>query len=137
MKFGKLNLIVGAVGIVLASIGGIALGMTYNDLYKEGYYMIELSRSLLKAGHTHGQPLAFYNLIFALLIGKVSLSDRSRKIASWSAALAMIMPIGLILRGLTGGAMTFAPVAIFGGLSFVLSAGFLLAGSRRWGEESK
>ncbi len=99
--------------------------------------MIDLSRAFLKAGHTHGQPIAMYNLIFALLIGKVALSDRSRKIASWLAALSMIFPIGMLLRGLTGGAMTFAPVAMFGVICFVASAGFLLAGSRGWSEESK
>ncbi len=130
MKFGRINLIVGAVGIILASAGGAVLGATYNDLYKEGYYMIDLTRALLKAGHSHGQPLAMYNLIFALLIGKVMLSDRSRKVASWAAALSMIMPIGLVLRGLTGGAMTFAPVALFGALCFIVSAIFLVAGSR-------
>ncbi len=130
MKLGRINLIVGAVGIILASVGGAVLGATYNDLYKEGYYMIDLTRALLKAGHSHGQPLAMYNLIFALLIGKVMLSDRSRKVASWAAALSMIMPIGLVLRGLTGGAMTFAPVALFGALCFIVSAIFLVAGSR-------
>ena len=133
MQPGRINLIVGAVGIVLASVGGLALGATYNALYEEGFYMIDLTRSLLKAGHTHGQPLAMYNLIFALLIGRVALSERSRKIASWLAAMSMIMPIGLLLRGLTDGAMTFAPVALLGGLCFAVSAGFLLAGSREWG----
>ncbi len=78
-----------------------------------------------------------YNLIFALLIGKVALSDRSRKIASWTAALSMLFPVGMLFRGLTDGAMTFSPVAMFGGLCLIVSAGFLLAGSRGWGEESK
>ena len=44
-----------------------------------------------------------YNLIFALLINKVVLSDRSRKIASWAAALSMVKPICIMLSGLTGG----------------------------------
>jgi len=137
MKYGKINFVVGALGILLASLGGMMLGATYNDLFKEGYYMIDLSRALFKAAHTHGQPFAMYNLIFALLIGKVSLSTRSRKFASWSAALSMLLPIGMVLRGLTGGAMTFAPIAILGGFSLIVSAGFLLAGSRGWSEESE
>ena len=113
------------------------LGTTFNDLYKEGFYQIELARSFLKAGHTHGQPFAMYNLIFALLIGKVMLSDRSRKIASWSPALSMLIPVGMLLRGLTGGAMTFSPVAMLGGICLRVSAGFLVAGSRGLGEKSK
>ncbi len=130
MQQGRINLIVGALGILLASIGGFLLGATYNDLFKEGFYAIDMVRALLKAGHTHGQPLAMYNLIFAILIGRIALSERSRKIASWSAALSMLLPIGLVLRGLTGGALYFAPIVIFGGLCLMVSAGFLLAGSR-------
>ncbi len=137
MKTGKLNLIVGAVGLLVASLGGMALGMTFNDLFKEGHYQIELVRSFLKAGHTHGQPFAMYNLIFAILIGKVALSDRSKKIASWAAALAMLFPVGMVLRGVTDGAFTFSPVAMFGGVCLMVSAGFLVAGSRGWGDSSE
>ncbi len=130
MQFGRLNLIVGALGLLLASMGGFALGATYGGLYEQGFYAIDLVRSLLKAGHTHGQPLAMYNLIFALLIGRLALSERSRKIASWATALSMLLPIGLILRGLTGGELYFAPIALFGGFCLIVSAGFLLVGSR-------
>lgn len=128
MNYGKINIVAGSVGILLASIGGMMLGLTYNDLFKDGSYMIDLSRAFLKAAHTHGQPLAMYNLIFALLINQVVLSDRSKKIATYAAALSMVMPVGMMLRGLTGGAWTFSPVAMIGVLGFVVSAGFLLAG---------
>ncbi len=37
MKFGKINLVVGAMGILLASIGGMVLGATYSGFFKEGY----------------------------------------------------------------------------------------------------
>ena len=137
MTFGRLNLVVGAIGILLASLGGIMLGATYDSLFKDGHYAIDISRAYLKAGHTHGQPFAMYNLIFATLIGKVSLSDRSRKVASWSAALSMLLPIGMVLRGLTGGSMAFSPVAMIGGVGLVVSTGFLLAGSRGWDSEAK
>ncbi len=70
MNYGKINIVAGSVGILLASIGGMMLGLTYNDLFKDGSYMIDLSRAFLKAAHTHGQPLAMYNLIFALLINQ-------------------------------------------------------------------
>ncbi len=130
MLYGRLNLVVGALGLILASLGGMALGATLESLYEQGFYAIDMVRSLLKAGHTHGQPLAMYNLIFALLIGRVALSEKSRKIASWTAALTMLLPIGLVLRGLTGGAYYFAPMAISGGICLMVSAGYLLAGSR-------
>lgn len=128
MTYGKINIIAGSAGILLASIGGMMLGLTYNDLFKDGSYMIDLSRAFFKAAHTHGQPLAMYNLIFALLINHVVLSDRSKRIASWAAALSIVMPVGMVFRGLTDGAMTFAPVVMIGVVGFVVSAGFLLVG---------
>ncbi len=71
-----------------------------------------------------------YNLIFALLIGRTALSEGKRKLASWAAAASMIMPIGLVLRGLDGGALTFAPVVMVGAFGFIVSAGMLIAGSK-------
>ena len=137
INYGKINIVAGSAGILLASIGGMMLGLTYNDFFKDGSYMIDLSRALLKAAHTHGQPLAMYNLIFALLINQVVLTDRSRKIASWAAVLSLVMPVGMVLRGLTDGAMTFAPVAMIGVLGFFVSAGFLLAGCTGMNENRK
>lgn len=130
MEHGKLNLVVGAVGILFASLGGMALGMFYPDRFAEGPYAIGHAAALIRGGHTHGQPLAMYNLIFAALIGKVVLPDRSRRIASRAAALGMFMPIGLALRGMADASMIFAPVTMIGAIGFMVSAGFLLAGSR-------
>jgi hypothetical protein len=43
--------------------------------------------------------------------------------------LAFIMPLGLVLRGLDGGAMTFAPVVMAGALCFLASAAVLIKGA--------
>ena len=130
MKYGKLNVAVGAIGIVVASLGGIVLGMTYNPLFESGSYVIDLTRALFKAAHTHGQPIAMYNLIFAMLIDRVGLSNNSKRRASLAAALSMLLPLGMVLRGLTDGTMLFSPVAMTGVFALMISAGYLIAGSR-------
>lgn len=131
MEHGKLNLVVGALGILLASVGGMVLGMFYPDRFADGSYAIDHAAALIRGGHTHGQPLAMYNLIFAALIGRVALTDKSRRIASRAAALGMFMPVGLMLRGLADASMMFAPMTMIGVIGFMVSAGYLLAGSRR------
>ncbi len=47
MKYGQINLIVGALGIVLASFGGFALGATYDASFVNGIYAIDLARGLV------------------------------------------------------------------------------------------
>jgi hypothetical protein len=39
------------------------------------------------------------------------------------------MPIGLILRGITDGAMTFAPVVLIGAIFFVGSSAVMIKGA--------
>ncbi len=129
MKYGKLNLTVGAIAILVASLGGIVLGMTYNHLFDSGSYSINLTRALFKAAHTHGQPLALYNLIFAVLVDRVALADISKRRASLAATISMLLPIGMVLRGATNGSMLFSPVAMTGVFALMVSAGYLLVGS--------
>jgi hypothetical protein len=130
MKYGKLNLAIGSIGIIMASLGGIVLGLTYNHLFDSGSYAIDLTRALLKAAHTHGQPIAMYNLIFAMLIDRVALANISKRRASLAAAISMLLPVGMVLRGLTHGSMLFSPVAMVGVFALIISAGYLLSGCR-------
>ena len=45
MKFGKYNLIAGAVGLLLGGMGGLLLGGTFDaQSTKDGYHMLELAR---------------------------------------------------------------------------------------------
>lgn len=129
MSSGRLNIIAGGIGIVLAGLGGFALGFTMDPYFEKGFYAIPLGRVLLKAGHTHGLPIAFYNIIIGSLLDRLALSDKWKKICSIFTILSFIMPIGLLLRGITDGAMTFAPVVLIGSLCFFISALIMVKGA--------
>jgi len=137
MKFGRLNIIVGGVIIFLSTIGGFALGFSMSQYFEKGFYAIPLSRVLLKAGHTHSMPFAFYNIIIGSLVDKLALNDKWKKRCSLFTILSLIMPIGLILRGITDGAMTFAPVVLIGALFFVSSAAIMIKGAMSNNQRNK
>jgi hypothetical protein len=128
MKFGHLNVIVGGVFIILSTLGGFLLGFTMNQFFERGFYAIPLGRVLLKAGHTHSMPFAFYNILIGSLVDRLSLNDNWKKRCSFFTILSLIMPIGLILRGMTDGAMTFAPVVLIGAIFFVGSSAIMIKG---------
>ncbi len=137
MSYWRLNVIVGGIAIFVAAIGGFGLGFSLDPFFPKGFYEIPLWRLLLRAGHTHGMPFALYNLIIGLLLGQLVLSDKWKRICSVCGALALIMPIGLVLRGVTGGAMTFAPVALIGAFFFLVSAAIVIAGAIPAGSPTK
>ncbi len=126
MKYGRLNIMAGGAVIIICGIGGFVLGFTLDPLYESGFYKVTYGRGLLKAGHTHGMPVALYNIILGLGIDRLLLDDKWKKRLSVLTLMSFIMPIGLILRGLTGGAMTFAPVVLVGAVSFMASAAILV-----------
>ncbi len=128
MKFGRLNIIVGGVAIFIAAFGGFALGKTLESNFQNGFYVLTLGRVLLKAGHSHGMPFAFYNLIIGLLVDRLELDDKWKKYCSILAVMALFMPIGLALRGAFNGSEAFEPVAIIGSLSFLASAAIVVKG---------
>lgn len=129
MRSGRINVLAGCAGILLAAAGGICLGFSMDPYFDKGFYAVPLGRYLLKAGHTHGMPLALYNLIIGSLLENLALTDKARKWCSLLAVLAFIMPVGLVLRGLTGGAMTFAPVVLLGSLCFLASVVMVMKGA--------
>jgi hypothetical protein len=117
MNFGRQNIIVGGIVLFIAAFGGMALGFTMDEYFMQGFYALPLPRVLLKAGHTHGMPFALYNLIFGSLIDRLALNDTWKLRGSRLAMLAFIMPVGLVLRGMTDGAITFAPVVMIGAVN--------------------
>jgi hypothetical protein len=62
------------------------------------------------------------------MLGRLALSDQWKKSVRFSI-LSFIMPVGLLLGGITGGAMTFAPVVLIGSLSFFISALMMVKGA--------
>ncbi|MBI4828671.1 MAG: hypothetical protein HY804_07655 [Nitrospinae bacterium] len=129
MPYGKLNLITGGVVIFLAAFGGTALGFTMDAHFTSGYYQLPYARMLMKAAHSHGMPFALFNLIVGVMVDRLALGEGGKKWLSRLAILALLMPVGLLLRGLTGGAMTFAPVVLLGELCFLASAALIIKGA--------
>jgi len=131
MKPQRLNLLLGGIGIVVASLGGFALGMGHAGTFAEGFYKIDLVRALLKDAHNHGQPFAFFNLIVGLLLPHLALGERARTWLSYLAAASLLLPLGLLLRGIAGGSMVFAPITFLGGIAFLAAAVLIAAGAWR------
>ncbi|MEE8483321.1 MAG: hypothetical protein V3S46_01885 [Nitrospinota bacterium] len=115
--------------ILIGGLGGFILGFTVDPYFEGGFYAPSLARFLIKAGHSHGMPMAFFNLIVGPLVDRLNLSDKGKKYLSYLTLGSFIMPVGLLLRGFTGGAMTFAPVVLIGALCFLSSAALIAKGS--------
>jgi len=131
MKYGRLNIIIGSIVIVAGGIGGFLLGGTIDSLMRDGVYNITYVRIFLRGSHTHSLLMAFYNLIFGSIIDSLILSDKAKRIGSVIASCSLLLPVGLGLRGITDGSMTFAPVALTGGVLFIISSFFILIGTLR------
>jgi len=129
MNAGRLNIIIGGIVLILAGLGGFALGATMDAYFDKGVYAIPLGRLLLKAGHTHGMPLALYNILIGSLVDRMALDARWKRGCSIAAVSSLLMPVGLILRGVMDGAMTFAPIVMIGALCLLISAAILVKGA--------
>jgi uncharacterized membrane protein len=129
MKFGRLNIIAGGVVIFIAGFGGFALGFTMESHFSQGFYALPFARALMKAGHSHGMPLALYNLIIGVMVDRLALDDKLKKRLSLLAMGTFIMPVGLLLRGLAGGSEALAPVVLVGALCLFSSAGIMIKGA--------
>jgi hypothetical protein len=122
-------MIVGGIALILAGLGGFALGFTMDTYFEKGFYALPLGRLLIKAGHTHGMPLSLYNILIGSLVDRLALSAKWKRACSITAVGSLIMPIGLILRGVTDGAMTFAPVVMIGAFCLLISAAIMVKGA--------
>lgn len=129
MKFGRLNIVTGGVVILIGGLGGFALGFTMESHFSQGFYALPFARALIKAGHSHGMPFAFYNLIVGLMVDGLALDDKHKRWLSRLAVGALIMPVGLFLRGLAGGSEAFAPVVLIGALCLLSSVGIMIKGA--------
>ena len=128
MKTGKMNLYLGVVVMMAAAFGGFVLGKTLDPYFANGYAQIPLWRYLVKAGHTHGMPFGLINIAFGLVIARLACSDRIKTFASALTAVAILLPLGVCLRGLTEGAKFAEVLAGLGGFSLVAACLLLVIG---------
>ena len=130
MEIGRRNVKFGISLLFMAGLFAFYLGFTIPAHLSDGIYEMNLGRVTLRAGHTHGMLIGLCNVLVGVLITVVPVSGRSRNIASWLCIGSVLLPVGLILRGLTNGADTFAPVAVLGGFALLASFVVLLYGLR-------
>jgi len=132
MKFGRVNVVAGAVGLLLAGLGGMALGLTF-DTYcvRDGNYLLSIVRFYLREGHSHGMPIALFNLVVGSLVDRLGLADRSKRLCSITAIVGFVLPFGLALKGASGAPSNFPPIGLIGVFGLLTSVCFLLVGALR------
>ena len=119
MTTGRFNMLLGLAAMIVSTIAGFALGQSLEPYFQSGYAQIPLWRYLTKAAHTHGMPFGLINIVFGLLIGRATCSGRLKRFGAVFAALALCLPLGVALRGLTEGAKFAEGLAMLGGFSFL------------------
>jgi hypothetical protein len=132
---GRFNVYLGLVTLVVATFAGFALGQSLEPYYTHGYGQIPLWRYLTKAGHTHGMPFGLINIVFGLLIGRAACSDRLKRAAAVLSASALLLPVGVALRGITQGAKSAQGIAMLGGVSFLAACATMVLIVRATGKK--
>jgi hypothetical protein len=134
MRFGRVNVVAGALGLLVGSLGGLVLGATFDQhAVKDGFHLLTLARFYLREGHSHTMPISLLNLIVGMLLDRLALSDRLKRACSWLTVLALVLPLGLAAKGAAGAPASFPPIGIIGALGFVGAVLLLIVGSRRVG----
>ena len=117
---------------ITACVGGMALGGTFNDQsVQDGNHLLVLSRFFLREGHSHGNFMAFYNLFVGLILNHLLLSERWKKICSYSAMASILLPVGLFVTGLMDASEDAPPIGFLGILGVVVSLVILIVGAFR------
>lgn len=129
MTNGRFNIVLGLIALIAATFIGFALGQSLEPYYKAGYGQITFWRYLTKAGHTHGMLFGVINILFGLLIERSGGSDRLKRAASILAALGLLLPLGVSLRGITEGAKFAEAVAMTGAFSFIAACIIMIKAS--------
>jgi len=125
------NIIFGfSVLFITALLGGMYLGGTFNDeSVSGGNHLLSLARFYLREGHSHGNFLCLYNVLVGLVLANLALSEKWKKISSYSAMATILLPAGLFWKGLIGGIADPPPVAVIGILGFAVSLGAIIFGA--------
>jgi hypothetical protein len=132
MTHGRTNVVAGGIGLLLCALGGMALGMTFDQYaVKDGAHVLSLTRFYLREGHSHGMPISLLNLVVGLAVDRLALSDRLKRACSWLALAAFLLPLGLAAKGAAGAPASFPPIGLLGVAGFVGAALLLVAGGRR------
>lgn len=116
--------------LITATLGGMALGGTFNDhSVQDGNHLLKLARFYLREGHSHGNFMCFFNLFVGLILNHLTLSERMKKICSYTAMGSIILPIGLAIKGATGASDDVPPIGLIGIICITIALVILIIGS--------
>ena len=118
----------GGIFLLVEAIGGMILAINADANFATGNYMIEYPKFLMRGGHSYAMPFALFNLIFGLVLPRLYFTIKMKNVAAVVAACALLLPIGLVLRGITYPSMTFAIFGFSGAFCFIASSIFLIYG---------
>jgi hypothetical protein len=119
MTTGRFNIVLGLAAMIAAAVVGLALGLTIEPYFASGHAQIPFWRYLTRVAHTHGMPFGLINILFGLLIGRATCSPRLKRLGAALTALALCLPVGGGLRGVTRGAAWAEGLAMIGGVSLL------------------
>ncbi len=115
---------------ITAVMGGMALGSTFDDQsVQDGNHLLGLARFYMRDGHSHGNFMSFFNLFVGLILNQLTLSEKLKKVCSYSAMAAIFLPIGLAAKGFAGAPNDFPPIGIIGVLGFTVALIILIIGA--------
>ena len=104
MKLRIANIRFGVTALfVTACVGGMMLGGTFADQsVQDGNHLLGLNRFFLREAHSHGNFMAIFNILVGLLVNNLNLSEKAKTACSYSAMLAFMLPVGLLVTGIMG-----------------------------------
>ena len=115
---------------ITACIGGMALGGTFNEQsVQDGNHLLNLTRFYLREGHSHGNFMAFFNIFVGLVLNNLTLSDKLKRICSYSAMAAIFLPLGLFIKGMMDASDDAPPVGLIGVLGIAIALIILIYGA--------
>ena len=132
MNYGKINIVAGFIGLILAVCGGLILGLTFDRFaVQDGNHVLSIVRFYLREGHSHGMPISFFNLFIGLLVDRMVLSISLKKACSVLALFSYFLPIGLVLKGAAGAPSDFPPIGMIGVFAVLATIVIMLIGALR------
>jgi hypothetical protein len=132
MNYGKINIVAGFIGLILAIFGGLALGLTFDRFsVQDGNHVMSIVRFYLREGHSHGMPISFFNLFIGLLVDRMVLSNGLKKACSILTLFAYFLPVGLALKGAAGAPSNFPPIGMIGVFAVLATITIMLIGALR------
>lgn len=132
MNYGKINIVSGFIGLILALCGGLVLGLTFDRFaVQDGNHVLSIVRVYLCEGHSHGMPISFFNLFIGLLVDRMVLSDRLKKACTILTIFSYFLPVGLALKGAAGAPSNFPPIGMIGVFAVLATIIIMLIGALR------